>query len=411
MRVRDDDGVELNAAFTVEADEPYLSLVLESAGGRTAGSERPRNDQYVPALTLLLRRLGDRHAVLVSALVASARLFAVPESERTLLPGPLDLADVTDFEQLRLDITTAQGRIGLPVGASKEGNNRKRLQLRLDVPGYGPDDAGTLAVDLAAVPIREPQAWPTATDLLRSLIGEEIRTATGMPNMVLAIHGDAALVRTSRSSEGQPVEVGEVQKGLDKLIMHGSVRVNVDELGHRSAFVGAVLATLPSVQFTRNPATVRLGAPASARADSDPAFAVLDSLASVKVRKEQAQLRNLLAGNRERARCALCGHEYPMGFLVAAHVKKRSICSDEERRDLRHVAMLACTFGCDTLYEAGWITVGRDGYVQTVPLDGVPDGRIRDHLQHLAGHRCAAHSHASEPYFAWHRTTMFRGPR
>jgi hypothetical protein len=410
VRTRDDDGMELNAEFTVEADEPYLSLVLESAGGRTTRGERPRNDQYVPALTLLLRRLGDRRAVLVSALVASARVSALPDSERALLQGPLDLASVTDFEQLRLDITTAQGRIGLPAGASKEGNNRKRLQLLLDVPGYGPGDAGKLAADLAAAPLRELQAWPTASDLLRSLIGEDIRTAAGMPNMVLAIRGDMAVVRTSRSPEGQPVGIGEVQKGLDKLRMHGSVRVTVDELGHRSAFVGAVLAMLPGTQFTKNPATVMLGAAANLRASSDPAFAVLDSVASVKVRKEQAQLRNLLAGNRERASCALCGHEYPVRFLVAAHVKKRSICSDDERRDLRHVAMLACTFGCDALYEAGWITVAPDGHVQTVLLDGVPEGRIRECLQHLSGHPCAAHSHASERYFAWHRTTMFRGP-
>lgn len=394
----------------MEADEPYLSLVLESAGGRAPGNGRPRNDQYVPALTLLLRRLGDRRADLVSALLASARVSAVPESERTLLQGPLNLVGVTDFEQLRLDITTAQGRITLPAGASKEGNNRRRLQLRLDVPGYGPGDADKLAADLAAAPTWEPQAWPTASDLLRSLIGEDIRTVTGMPNMVLAIDGDRALVRTNRSPEGQPVEVGEVQKGLEKFRMQGSVRVTVDELGHGSAFVGAVLATLPGAQFTNNPAAVTLGASASTRASSDPAFAVLDTFASVKIRKEQAQLRNLLAGNRKLASCALCGHEYPMGFLVAAHVKKRSICTDDERRDLRHVAMLACTFGCDALYEAGWITVGQDGHVQTVPLDGVPGGRIREHLQYLAGRRCAAHSRASESYFAWHRTTIFRGP-
>jgi hypothetical protein len=61
-----DDGVELNAEFSVEADRLYLSVVLESAGGKTISSARPRNDQYVPALTLLLQRLGDRRAVLVS---------------------------------------------------------------------------------------------------------------------------------------------------------------------------------------------------------------------------------------------------------------------------------------------------------------------------------------------------------
>jgi hypothetical protein len=201
VRARDDDGVELNAEFTVEADEPYLSLVLESAGGRAADSERPRNDQYVPALTLLLRRLGGRGAVLVSALVASARVSAVPESERTLLQGPRDLASMTDFEQLRLDITTAQGRIGLPAGASKEGNNRKRLQPRLDVPGYGPGDAGKLAADLAEAPIRELQAWPTASDLLRSLIGEEIRTCGCRKPMPL---GDIHESRPQRGHGDEP---------------------------------------------------------------------------------------------------------------------------------------------------------------------------------------------------------------
>ncbi len=409
VRACDDDGVELNAEFSVEADGPYLSVVLESAGGKTPGSARPRNHQYVPALTLLLRRLGDRRAVLVSALVASARVSAVPENERTLLPGPVELGSITDFEQLRLRITTAQGRVGLPAGAAKEGNNRKRLRLRLDVPGYGPGDTGKLAADLAAAPSWGLGSWPTARELLRSLIGEQIQTVSGHPNMVLAIHGDMALVSTNRSPDGRPVEISEVQQGLDRLKAHGSVRVSVEELGHRSAFVGAVLATLPGARFVENPATVTSGPPGGLQAGSDPTFGVLDSVASVKVRKEQAQLRTLLAGNREQAACALCGHEYPMGFLVAAHVKKRSICSDDERRDLPHVAMLACVFGCDALYEAGWITVGPDGRVQTVPPDDMPADRVREHLRHLAGQRCAAHSHASEPYFAWHRNTIFRG--
>ena len=291
VRARDDDGVELNAEFTVEADEPYLSLVLESAGGRTVRSGRPRNDQYVPALRLLLRRLGDRRAVLVSALVASARTSALAERERSLLQGPLDLGSISDFEQLRMDITRAQGHVGLPPDATKEGNNRKRLQLRFDVPRYGPGDADKLAADLAWPPIRELQVWPTARELLRSLIGEEISTVAGNPNMVLAVHGDTALVRTTRSPEGQPVEVGAVQKGLDMLRMHGSVRVSIEKLGHRSAFVGAVLATLPGAQFARNPATVTFSAPGSSQVGTDPAFGVLDSVASVKVRKEQAQLR------------------------------------------------------------------------------------------------------------------------
>jgi hypothetical protein len=410
VRAQDDDGVEMNAEFVVEAEGPHLSLVLERAGGRGRGGDggRPRNDQYVPALRLLLRRLGDRRGVLLAALVASARVSGLPESERTLLQGPLNLAGVRDFEQLRLDITRPQGRVALRAGAD-DSNNRRRLRLRIDVPGYGPGDGRRLAADLAAPLFSQLSVLPAAGELLRSLIGEEITTVTGIPNMVLAVQGGTALVRTSRSPGGQPVAVNEVQQGLDKLSARGTVRVSVEELGHRSAFVGAVLATLPGAQSARNPATVTLSAPDDWPAGSDPAFAVLDGVASVKVRREQAQLRNLLAGARELAACAVCGHMYPMRFLVAAHIKKRSVCDDGERRDLRHVAMLACSFGCDALYESGWVTVDDNGYVQTVLLSAAPEGKVREHLQQLAGRRCAAHTSASAPYFAWHRGTVFRG--
>ena len=209
-----------------------------------------------------------------------------------------------------------------------------------------------------------------------------------------------------RPASGSPSS--EVQNGLDKLQAQGAVRASAAGLGYRSAFVGAVLATLPGAQVSLHPATITLSSSTAVQGASDPVFGVLDGVAAVKVRKEQAALRNLLAGNRQQAPCALCGDEYPMGFLVAAHVKKRALCSDDERRDLHHVAMLACVFGCDALYEAGWITVGGHGRVQTVPLASAPEGQVRQRLQRLAGRQCLAHSPASAGYFTWHRTTMFR---
>jgi hypothetical protein len=245
---------------------------------------------------------------------------------------------------------------------------------------------------------------PSADEVLRSLIGEQIATVTGTSNIVLAVHGLAVLVGTSRSPQGQPVKVSDVQQGMDKLKANGSVRVAVDELGLHSAFVGAVLATLPGTHVTTSPATVTLTDAEEVEA-RDPEFAVLDSTASVKIRKEQGVLRNILAGGRELAECALCGHQYPLRFLVAAHIKKRAVCTDEERRDLRHIAMLACTFGCDALYEAGWITVSQDGHIQTSPIGTAPTGRLQDHLQQLANRQCQAHNPASEQYFEWHRET------
>jgi hypothetical protein len=73
---------------------------------------------------------------------------------------------------------------------------------------------------------------------------------------------------------------------MDKLRANGSVRVAVDELGHRSAFVGAVLTTLPRTRVTTSPATVTLTNAEELEA-RDPDFAVLDSTAGVKIRKEQ----------------------------------------------------------------------------------------------------------------------------
>jgi hypothetical protein len=111
VRARDDDGVELNAAFTVEADGPYLRL-----------------------------------------------------------------------------------------GAGKRGQQDRRQRTPAQRPVRSDADA------IAAA------AWRLARSA-------DVRAG-----------GDTVLVRTTRSPDGQPVEVGEVQEGLDKLKMHGSVRVNVEEL-------------------------------------------------------------------------------------------------------------------------------------------------------------------------------------
>jgi hypothetical protein len=553
----------LNAEFAVVRDGRHLSLVLESAGGKTADAGRSRNDEYVPALRLLLGRLRDRNGVLLSAVVASSRLAGLPETERALLTAPVDLAEVTDLDELRLRITRAQGRVGLPAGAAKEGNNRKRIQLRLAVPGYGPDDGDRLAADLAdtvaptptnsaalsvddlltelrelklhsnpdgqvslhkplallwmidhvaaggtrlvtwpefrrevgaflaefapaashvtpqypfwhlgstprlwevhgvtdvptsadvtaaagltreaAALVREndvrtkvinfvlsrhlsgarnpdalrkrlavqnaPNRTPDARDVMRPLVGVEIRTVSGRPNMILGMQGDIVTVRTDRSPAGQPVAISEVQEGLELLTVQGSVRVSVAELGHRSAFVGAVLATLPTAQVADNPATITLTEVDAERVDDEPVFGATDAVAQVKVRREQARLRKLLADDRGIAPCALCGHDYPIEFLVAAHVKRRAVCTDAERHDQHNVAMLACAFGCDTLYETGWITVDATGRIRSAPLAGVPDALGR-HLTTLDGRSCPAHHVDSARYFAWHRTTIFRG--
>jgi hypothetical protein len=192
--VRNDDGVELNAEFGVDVDDGELSLVLESAGGKVAGSRHSRNHDYVPALRLLLSRLRSRQAVLVSAAVASSRVAGLTEDQRTLVRGPLVLAQVVDVETLRREITTAQGRIGQARGAKKEGNNRKRIRLRLEVPGYGAGDAIRLAADLASPPnsTTEEELAPEVSDAVTAAEKSASRRRSGQ-GMRLS-HADRAAI-------------------------------------------------------------------------------------------------------------------------------------------------------------------------------------------------------------------------
>ncbi|MCP2249655.1 HNH endonuclease [Lentzea aerocolonigenes] len=400
MRATDDAGAELNAEFEIEPDGDHLALVMKSSGGKVNGSPHPRNHQYNLALELLLRRLRERGAALQSGVVDSTKVQDLPETQRTIVEVPVVLATVRDVEALRKKLGRAQGKIG----RNPDGNATKQIRLRLRVPGYAADDADRLAADLAKAANRGKA--PDASALLRSLIGDPIETVTGSVNTIVEVKQKQVLVTTDRSPLGQWVDIADVEAGLEKLHAQGSVLVAVDELGHRSSFVGAVLATIPGTVVSLRPAIVTL---------HDPKFpvrirkfTVLDGSAQVTTRKEQRELRRLLLGGRTAAPCDLCGHDYPGDFLVAAHIKKRSLCTDDERNDLTNVAMLACKFGCDSLFESGHITVDDTGRVLSWFEDGLR-GRLRDHLNQLHGRPCGAHRTSSQPYFAWHRDNVYRG--
>lgn len=135
----------------------------------------------------------------------------------------------------------------------------------------------------------------------------------------------------------------------------------------------------------------------------DPAILLLDgNLDSVTIsafRREQRKLRSAIFAGGPSGTCDLCGRSYPISCLRAAHVKRRSVCSDPERRDLANV-MKACTLGCDHLFELGLIRVGTDG---KIIADGEgTTGDLREHLQGLSGRICTAYDQASARYFAWH---------
>lgn len=82
-----------------------------------------------------------------------------------------------------------------------------------------------------------------------------------------------------------------------------------------------------------------------------------DRKVSVNSRKEQSYLRNYLFNIRHFKKCAICGQIYNDEFLVTAHLKKRSICNREERLDIDNIVVPMCTFGCDVLYEKGYLGI------------------------------------------------------
>ncbi|MGN9786003.1 HNH endonuclease [Nonomuraea sp. ZG12] len=128
-------------------------------------------------------------------------------------------------------------------------------------------------------------------------------------------------------------------------------------------------------------------------------------------RGEQEQLRNhLLPPEVQAGQCALCGVEFPRRLLVAAHIKPRSECSDDERRQLSNIGMAACLLGCDALYELGYIGVAHGGTL-LVSSEALllPDPTAEFLRIGLLGRRTPWWSEAREKYYAWHRAEVFLG--
>lgn len=123
-------------------------------------------------------------------------------------------------------------------------------------------------------------------------------------------------------------------------------------------------------------------------------------------RLEQGLLRRTLL-HAPAGTCDLCGDELPVQFLVAAHIKKRSACSLQERLDIPAIAMIACKFGCDVLFEEGYIGVDPSGSTEVSPL-APRQGTAALHLKRLAGRDCTAHNLASADYYAWHYAHTYK---
>ncbi len=126
----------------------------------------------------------------------------------------------------------------------------------------------------------------------------------------------------------------------------------------------------------------------------------LDKVVRAKSRTEQSYLRNYLFKGKRDSNCGICGKEYPVDFLIAAHIKKRADCTEEERRDYQHIIMPMCKFGCDDLYEKGYIVV-EEGKVMA-NLNKYSTLPIKEYLTNIINAQCSYWSTETEKYFSWH---------
>lgn len=131
-------------------------------------------------------------------------------------------------------------------------------------------------------------------------------------------------------------------------------------------------------------------------------LARLDGAREVAVRLEQSLLRRLLLSGASTGACALCGREFPVELLVAAHVKRRADCTDEERRDHVNNLIALCACGCDALFERGFVVV-RDGVIRRGPREPGTD-EVARRVEALLGtsRQVPWWSADRKPYFETH---------
>lgn len=141
----------------------------------------------------------------------------------------------------------------------------------------------------------------------------------------------------------------------------------------------------------------------------DPDFAQMEFRVEAVRRAEQSFLRKSLFPG-DTAHCAICTREFPVRFLVAAHIKRRSACTDDEKRDYANVVMPNCTFGCDTLFGRGLIAVNDNGKFQISPMLDYGDAAGQYLQDFVAGSTCQLWSQnpATRPYFNFHYNTDFK---
>ena len=79
-------------------------------------------------------------------------------------------------------------------------------------------------------------------------------------------------------------------------------------------------------------------------------------------RKEQEYLKSSLFGYKKQIECGICNKTFNKDMVWCSHIKKRRYCTNEEQVNL-NVVMPMCKFGCDDLFEKGYLTVSEGSVI------------------------------------------------
>ena len=125
----------------------------------------------------------------------------------------------------------------------------------------------------------------------------------------------------------------------------------------------------------------------------------LDSKRETLTRKEQSYLRKKIFNYKTISECSICDKKLNIEFLVCAHIKKRSKCDDEEKRNMHNVTPM-CKFGCDELFERGYIVV-ENGKIKVIKNNNTEF--VNNYLKTINGKICNIYNQNNEQFFRWHK--------
>ena len=133
----------------------------------------------------------------------------------------------------------------------------------------------------------------------------------------------------------------------------------------------------------------------------------LDPESTTTRRREQAFLRAYLLKEKLTGSCTICSRTLPHELLIAAHIKIRSKCSNDEKLDIDNVATLMCKLGCDALYEGHYIFVENSKIVRNAKKFGRATTHLITAIESVEGNT-VNNWEGSSSYYEWHKSQCLR---